>query len=247
VRGTEKLANPAPKALGHTLHVELKDNAQAFFDQLVLGCAGEIVKAVADEIKELKELNPAALAGIEVDALGLLWSCIKVGLDTQLADQFLSQHILLNTLIMTVLQTEADIEALKEKFEKAAKPVLKAAPSRRIVILEAASAAADVQSSLHGRLQPTPDPRSQLAAPPPKTRTAERTAELNRARLQSKGTRMGLYVHDAESISVGLPASATAARMVVVGADGIRRITPTKDPKTGRLTLRSGAPPRKAR
>lgn len=239
VRGTEKLANPAPKAHSYTLNVEMKANAQEFFDKLVLGCASEIVQAVVDEIKELKQLNPAALAGVEVDALGLLWSCIKVGLETQAADEFLAQHILLNTLIMTVLETEADIEAIKEKLEKAAKPVLSAVPGRRIVIVEGGDAKDAVQSTLHGRLKSADDPRKLLAAPPAGQREAQRNASLSPARVTSKGARTALYALDNETVSVPVRPGSAEARMIVVGPEGAQTIAPAKDPKSGRWLLRS--------
>ena len=55
---------------------------------------------------------------------------------------------------------------------------------------------------------------------------------------------MGLYAHNGENISIDLPASASATRMVIIAPDGVRSITPAKDRKTGRLALQSGVQPR---
>jgi len=241
VHGTEKLANPTPKALGYTLNVEMKDTTQAFFDQIALGCAGQIVQAVADEIKELKEINPAALAGVEVDAAALLWSCIKIGLDTELADEFLSQHILLNTLVMTVLQTEADVQELLAKVDEVMKPTLKGMPGQRVLLLESSQKPTSVETSEHVALTPAGNPRDEVAAAQAAKRDGGAKEELDRTRIQSKGTLTALYARENEGVSIRLPPSAGKARLFVVTGAGTREIKPTKEAKTGDMIFQSSS------
>lgn len=238
--GTERLANPTPKGLGYSLNVEMKTATQAFFDQLVLGCASEITQAVAEEIKELKELNPTALAGIEIDAVQLLWACIKVGLDTELADQILSQHILLNTLVMAALQTEQDVQQLMQTVEDVMHPTLEKMPERRVLLLKSPQQPISIEAN--GReLEPAKSLGDEVAAARAAKSSRAKAAEVERARLQSKGALTGFYADSNETVAIELPAAAEGARLFVVTDKGARELTPTKDPATGHLIFDAAA------
>ena len=240
VHGTERLANPTQTPRGYTLDVEMKDPAQAFFDQIVFGCAGETLQAVTDEIKDLEELNPTALAGVEVDAVGLLWSCIKIGLDTELADEFLSEHILLNTLVMTVLQTEQDVQALLAQAEEVMKPSAKDFKGERLVLVESPNKVTSVATGDGKTLTEAQAPRDELAKARTTKGAGTTRADIDRARLQSKGNRTAFYARPGEMISVHLPASARQARLFVVTPEGAHEGNANHGPGNGRDHLPHG-------
>ncbi len=230
----EVLNNPDPKPAGHVLHVELKNDAQAFMDDVVLGCIEEILGSVTDEVMDAIKKDPSQLAKLELGAGGLLWGCIHNGLQTQIAQDWLAEHINYNTLVLTFLQTAEDISTLKDKIKNLLGAAASNSRLRAIVFVDGLSQQVSAVSSEDGRLKAAPSPFD--AKPDGATAKSVRADRSQTAdRLLRRQGRQAFYVRKGENIRLSLPADAQAD-VVLITPTEVRKLQPHSAPgKTDRV------------
>ena len=203
----EALDNPDPQPLGHALHVDLKDDAQAFMDDVVLGCVEELLSGVADEVQDLVGGDLSELAKIELGAAGVLWGCLSNALETQFVEDWLAEHSFLNVLVMTVLETEEEVGELMDAAQALVGEAAKRTDARAILLVEGLAETAKAVSSADGQLRAAPSPFLTRPGGGQKSAPSRERAQT-RERVLRKSERQAFYVRKGEAIEMTLPSDA---------------------------------------
>lgn len=236
VHGTQWLAVTSSAARRTIVEVDLKDAKQEFLDAIAIGCTIQMLQAVGDEAKEiatefasdsLKLAN--ALKALKISAVGLIWSCLGEALQTELADQLLAQHVLANTLVMTLVDTVNDIGELPSALKETVLAMFAPAKGTRGFLVESREHVSVFlpDGTPLGEAEGRPESDKRTKGPAP-----VRPADV--ARLHRRGDVTGFYAVEGETLRLALPA-ASNARLIAVGQGDVEELGLTPDLETGEI------------